>query len=435
MREIKMVLFSMVVVMSGFFCPPALAADVDVKVFEETARSYSEVTVRDGDWSARVRMDTRLKLWPLAGEPVVNCFHRVTFIGSIQYKNHSIEVPDEVIARIKVDFDAYMFHLRNHQIAGDRLSDESRTLIFHAESHLNLICQSGIDNHKDKWSSNFPGSPYWDRFLFQWTSPSDNEHYYDYAKRVSYLAEPTTKAMFKEILDHPGRYEVWDAYVFPDYRADFSAVQRWHAEQTRADLAANNKEFVDSKRKYEAAESTKKSTAKNDFFAEMDNEIYAKKTERELSDVSSNVFAPIDAMNQKYQRDSRRTQSALSEKRSRIARFEQIGIKNIVIAKQGLEPFREERENYWYGSNRNNFGYKNKLGDVIIKPQFYGAEAFKDGRAKVTKYIRSEKYGSSTSCGGTTYTYERGEIDTSGQWIGSPERYEENIPNICLQRN
>lgn len=244
----KFLHFSLLIVLLVVSGSSALA--VDAKVFEQTANNEVQVTVRDGDFSATVKMEARLKLWPIIGEPVVNCFHRVTSVGYIYYKDQLLlDVPESVKAKTKVDFDAYEFYLRRgtytesvtqYGTSGSRYHDR--------EGVGGIVCQSGIDNGLGKWSSNFPGSPNWPRFMISGTGVSyaydrSKEHYTDFIKHASYVPAEAAKEAFKSILANPDRYQVSVPHVFPDYRGDLSAVQKWYEgnSEVRKKIEESNK--------------------------------------------------------------------------------------------------------------------------------------------------------------------------------------------------
>jgi hypothetical protein len=360
--------------------------------------------IQDGDYSAIIDMDLRLKLTRLLGEPVVNCYHKITWVRKVYYQGLELNVPNSVKRRIRADYDVFAITIE------------------HNSTRANVFCQSGLDNGLGKWSTNFPGSPDWHRFLFTDSYIPPSMSYWDFKERVSFLPVSRAKKLLGAIIARPREFSIYGIGQFPHVgRGDLSAVAKWHQARKKKELereAAKNRKYVAARRKQQKAVHEK--VEKNDFFAEMDNEIYREKTTAELNTIRKDVYGPLRALEQKYDRDSEASRAAFRAKRTRIAKLRKQDLRAIIEARRTLEPFRDEDTDKW--------GYRTKSGEVVIKPRFFRADRFSENdTAVVILDTRDEAAG----CGHITYGRKQ-KIDRSGSFVGSS--WEEKLwdRSVCI---
>ncbi|MDQ6979095.1 MAG: hypothetical protein Q9M09_02825 [Mariprofundaceae bacterium] len=302
------------IMMAMFFIIPSATAAERYYV-NAISKDADYITIKDGDFTANIHYLTKVKIWSIFGEPVVNCWHKITEVQSVSYKGEFVHnIPQPVIAKISMDVDAHLFDLVHGNFAV-----------------ASFICQSGVGKGFGKWGDNFPGSPNWGRFLFNIDTsygrqyPSDDEHYTKFEERVNFVSAGDAKAFIKNALKV--KYAV-TGRSFPDYRGDLGAVKEWYKDQKEKDVLAQNDELARAmKREKEAQQAV---ADKNDFLSELDNEEYKKVAAKEMEGLAADgSLEPLKALNQI--KDTDRT--PWQKKEAYLAEMKRLGLEAMIAGK------------------------------------------------------------------------------------------------------
>lgn len=365
-------------------CGGGLSFDVGDRDFIEVAPESDQL----GGLSVCIEWEARAKFWTLVGEPVRDCIvrYRVT-----RADVNGKRVPREVLDDIRMTS------------AELRLEVKVRG----ASNAVALRCDAGALARPDgkTWSFNMPGSPGWDETL--WLT--------GYRKWLEKLA--------KEYLLQRDK---WPGTVHLRGKVNAWAAKHWYY-QTQVEALPERKRQVASRERANLGSFA-------DFMADVEEAAEVEHVERSGQEQAG-----------KAREAARKAAAAVAAAREEAenffceeaekkygARLKSADADTALSARQAaydlclqieLEPFKEG--DLW--------GYRTKLGEVRIKPQFHCAKKFEKGRAVVCSEKRYKTVkGGYCECD-TNYTiWYEWDINSNGQRIGEKRRRSRDY-SFCIK--